>query len=52
MPGLDAFQVSGWPVQLSVEGIEKVPPEPTVTCPETQVTHLSSTGFTLVSLLR
>jgi len=51
-PGLDGFQVSGWPDQLSVDGIENVPPVPTVTCAETQLTHLSRIGLILASLVR
>jgi hypothetical protein len=49
LPGLDAFQVSGWPVQESVDGIEKSPPVPTVVFAETQLTHLSRIGLILAS---
>ncbi len=50
-PGLDGSQVSGWPVQLRVDGIWNAPPEPTVTSGVTQATHLSSSGFALASPL-
>ncbi len=44
-PGLEAFQVSGWPVHLSVDGIWKVPSVLTVVLALAQATHLSRTAL-------
>jgi hypothetical protein len=52
LPGLVGFQVSGWPDQFYVDGMEKLPPVPTVMFGVTQAIHLSSTGRILASLVR